>query len=316
MLLEAFARAAGWCPPPALPRRGRAAARRARGPGAAARRGGAGALPRRVAGRARSAGGGRPVRAFLGPRGALALAARGDARGPGGGHDGRRRQAARRWRTASPDAWSRPGTRWRWRRPWPTWRRTARAGPRSAAARAALGGAVHGGAHGARDRGAVPGDPRGPALESRRRCRCSTSVTGGAGFIGSNTVGRLLERGERVRVLDNFATGKRHYLFPLQDRVELIEGDIRYLNVVREATRDVDYVIHMAALPSVPRSIRTPIESNDVNVSGTLNVLIAARDLGGEARRLRRLVVRLRRQPRCCPSREDMAAHAARRPTR
>jgi len=105
-------------------------------------------------------------------------------------------------------------------------------------------------------------------------------VTGGAGFIGSNTVGRLLELGERVRVLDNFATGKRHYLFPLQDRVELIEGDIRYLNVVQEATKGVDYVIHMAALPSVPRSIRTPIESNDVNVSGTLNVLIAARDLG------------------------------------
>lgn len=105
-------------------------------------------------------------------------------------------------------------------------------------------------------------------------------VTGGAGFIGSNTVGRLLELGERVRVLDNFATGKRHYLFPLKDQVELIEGDIRYLNVVQEATKGVDYVIHMAALPSVPRSIRTPIESNDVNVSGTLNVLIAARDLG------------------------------------
>lgn len=105
-------------------------------------------------------------------------------------------------------------------------------------------------------------------------------VTGGAGFIGSNTVGRLLELGERVRVLDNFSTGKRHYLFPIRDRVELIEGDIRYLNVVQEATQGVDYVIHMAALPSVPRSIRTPIESNDVNVSGTLNVLIAARDLG------------------------------------
>jgi nucleoside-diphosphate-sugar epimerase len=105
-------------------------------------------------------------------------------------------------------------------------------------------------------------------------------VTGGAGFIGSNTVERLLELGERVRVLDNFATGKRHYLFPLQDRIELIEGDIRYLNVVQEAVQGVDYVIHLAALPSVPRSIRTPIESNDVNVSGTLNVLIAARDLG------------------------------------
>lgn len=105
-------------------------------------------------------------------------------------------------------------------------------------------------------------------------------VTGGAGFIGSNTVSRLLEMGETVRVLDNFATGKRHHLFPLNQGVELIEGDIRYLNVVQEAVKGVDYVIHLAALPSVPRSIRTPIESNDVNVSGTLNVLIAARDAG------------------------------------
>ncbi len=103
-------------------------------------------------------------------------------------------------------------------------------------------------------------------------------VTGGAGFIGSNIVERLRELGAHVRVLDNFSTGKRHYLFPLQDRVDLIEGDIRYLNVCQEAVRGVDYVIHMAALPSVPRSIRTPIESNDVNVVGTLNMLIAARD--------------------------------------
>ena len=105
-------------------------------------------------------------------------------------------------------------------------------------------------------------------------------VTGGAGFIGSNTVSRLLELGERVRVLDNFATGKRQSLFPLEDRVELVEGDIRYLNVVQEAMKGVDYVIHLAALPSVPRSIRTPIESNDVNITGTLNVLMAARDAG------------------------------------
>ena len=105
-------------------------------------------------------------------------------------------------------------------------------------------------------------------------------VTGGAGFIGSHTVERLLQLGAKVRVLDNFATGKRHYLFPLQDRIDLIEGDIRYLNMVQEATKGVDYVIHLAALPSVPRSIRTPLESNDVNVGGTLNVLIAARDAG------------------------------------
>jgi UDP-glucose 4-epimerase len=105
-------------------------------------------------------------------------------------------------------------------------------------------------------------------------------VTGGAGFIGSHMVELLLARGQQVRVLDNFATGKRAYVIALQGRVELIEGDIRYLNVVQEAVKGVDYVIHLAALPSVQRSVKTPIESNDVNVDGTLNLLIAARDAG------------------------------------
>jgi UDP-glucose 4-epimerase len=81
-------------------------------------------------------------------------------------------------------------------------------------------------------------------------------------------------------VLDNFATGKREHLVPLQGRIDVIEGDIRYLNNVQEATRNADYVLHLAALPSVARSVRTPIESNDVNVHGTLNLLIAARDAG------------------------------------
>ena len=105
-------------------------------------------------------------------------------------------------------------------------------------------------------------------------------VTGGAGFIGSHIVRSLLERGDSVRVLDNFATGKRERLLPVQASVELIEGDIRYLNNVQEAVQGADYVIHLAALPSVARSVRTPIESNDVNVVGTLNLLIAARDAG------------------------------------
>jgi UDP-glucose 4-epimerase len=105
-------------------------------------------------------------------------------------------------------------------------------------------------------------------------------VTGGAGFIGSHIVRSLLEQGEQVRVLDNFATGKREHLVPLQGRIDVIEGDIRYLNNVQEATRSADYVLHLAALPSVARSVRTPIESNDVNVHGTLNLLIAARDAG------------------------------------
>jgi nucleoside-diphosphate-sugar epimerase len=103
-------------------------------------------------------------------------------------------------------------------------------------------------------------------------------ITGGAGFIGSHLVDSLLARQERVRVVDNFATGKRDALVPLQGRIEIIEGDIRYLNVAQEAVKGVDYVIHLAALPSVQRSVRTPIESNDVNVIGTLNLLIAARD--------------------------------------
>jgi UDP-glucose 4-epimerase len=103
-------------------------------------------------------------------------------------------------------------------------------------------------------------------------------ITGGAGFIGSHVVRNLLDRGEKVRILDNFATGKREHLVPLEGRVEVIEGDIRYLNNVQEAVAGADYVIHLAALPSVARSVRTPIESNDTNVHGTLNVLIAARD--------------------------------------
>ncbi|MEK7823424.1 MAG: SDR family oxidoreductase [Candidatus Eisenbacteria bacterium] len=105
-------------------------------------------------------------------------------------------------------------------------------------------------------------------------------VTGAAGFIGSHVVDSLLARGETVRALDNFATGKRETLVPLENRIGVIEGDIRYLNVVQEAVRGVDFVIHLAALPSVQRSVRTPIESNDVNVDGTLNLLIAARDAG------------------------------------
>jgi UDP-glucose 4-epimerase len=105
-------------------------------------------------------------------------------------------------------------------------------------------------------------------------------VTGGAGFIGSHMVRTLLERGERVRILDNFATGKREHLVPLAGRIEVIEGDVRYLNNVQEAVAGADYVLHLAALPSVARSVRTPIESNDVNVVGTLNLLVAARDAG------------------------------------
>jgi UDP-N-acetylglucosamine/UDP-N-acetylgalactosamine 4-epimerase len=105
-------------------------------------------------------------------------------------------------------------------------------------------------------------------------------VTGGAGFIGSHIVEELLQRGQRVRVLDNFSTGKRENLVTLLERIELIEGDIRSYHIVREAVQGVDYILHQGALPSVPRSINDPITTNEVNVGGTLNILDAARDAG------------------------------------
>ena len=105
-------------------------------------------------------------------------------------------------------------------------------------------------------------------------------VTGGAGFIGANLCEALLERQNKVVCLDNFATGKRENLEALlkDSNFTLIEGDIRKLEDCLKATKGVDYVLHQAALGSVPRSIKDPITSNDVNVSGFLNMLVAARD--------------------------------------
>ena len=107
-------------------------------------------------------------------------------------------------------------------------------------------------------------------------------VTGGAGFIGSNLCEALLEKGNKVICLDNFATGKRENLEQLlkDTNFTLIEGDIRKIEDCLKATKDIDYVLHQAALGSVPRSIKDPITSNDVNVSGFLNMLVAARDNG------------------------------------
>jgi UDP-glucose 4-epimerase len=105
-------------------------------------------------------------------------------------------------------------------------------------------------------------------------------VTGGAGFIGSNIVRKLTKRGESVRVIDNFSTGKRENLTPYLNQIELIEGDIRSYHIVREAVRDVDFILHQAALPSVPRSIHDPVTTNEVNVVGTIHVLDAAKDEG------------------------------------
>lgn len=105
-------------------------------------------------------------------------------------------------------------------------------------------------------------------------------VTGGAGFIGSNIVEELLRRGEQVRVLDNFSTGKRENIAPFLNQIELIEGDLCDLDVVRRAVAGVDFVLHQAALPSVQRSIDDPLTTHAINATGTLHVLEAAREAG------------------------------------
>lgn len=105
-------------------------------------------------------------------------------------------------------------------------------------------------------------------------------VTGGAGFIGSHLVEGLLARGYKVRVLDNFATGKRENLKEVLTQIELLEGSVTNLTTARSAMRGAEVVFHQAALPSVPRSVKNPLESNEANTTGTLNVLVAARDAG------------------------------------
>lgn len=107
-------------------------------------------------------------------------------------------------------------------------------------------------------------------------------VTGGAGFIGSNIVMQLLNEGQQVVVLDNFATGKRENILPLMKdpNLTMIEGDLRSFHIVRAAVKGVDYILHQGALPSVPRSINDPITSNDVNILGVLNILEAAKEFG------------------------------------
>ncbi len=111
-------------------------------------------------------------------------------------------------------------------------------------------------------------------------------VTGGAGFIGSNLVLELLRRGWSVRVLDNLSTGRLQNLDPVLDQIDFIQGDVRNRQDVDRAVKGVDFVFHQAALPSVPRSVKDPMSTNEVNVTGTLNLLLAARDLG-----VRRVVI-------------------------
>ncbi|MDP8259729.1 MAG: SDR family oxidoreductase [Candidatus Gygaella obscura] len=103
-------------------------------------------------------------------------------------------------------------------------------------------------------------------------------VTGGAGFIGSHIVERLVKQNHTVKVLDNFVSGKEENLSPFLDKIELIKGDIRDEVVLSKAVKGCDYILHQAALRSVPKSMSNPQEYHDVNVTGTLKVLLAARD--------------------------------------
>ena len=107
-----------------------------------------------------------------------------------------------------------------------------------------------------------------------------TLVTGGGGFVGSHLVDALLERGADVRVLDNFSTGDRRNLVHVAGDVDIVEGDLRSFERVATAVAGCDAVFHQAALPSVPRSIQDPLTTSAVNVTGTLNLLLASRDAG------------------------------------
>ena len=104
-------------------------------------------------------------------------------------------------------------------------------------------------------------------------------VTGGAGFIGSHITEELVKRGHEVRVVDNFLTGKRENIASFLDKIELVEGDIRDFEVCKRASEGVDFVLHQAALPSVPRSIKDPLLTNEINIRGTLNMLLASREV-------------------------------------
>jgi len=104
-------------------------------------------------------------------------------------------------------------------------------------------------------------------------------VTGGAGFIGSNTVDELVRRGHSVVVLDDLSSGKEDNLAEIRNKITFIKGSITDIEVVRKAMHEAEYVLHLGARTSVPRSVKDPIETNKINIEGTLNVLVAAKEL-------------------------------------
>src|SRR3954452_4724788 len=105
-------------------------------------------------------------------------------------------------------------------------------------------------------------------------------VTGGGGFIGSHIVEELLRRNETVKIIDNFSTGKRENVEPFRTKAQVIESDISEAPDLAKILKGADYVIHQAAIPSVPKSIIDPLKSHQANVNGTLQLLIASRDAG------------------------------------
>jgi nucleoside-diphosphate-sugar epimerase len=105
-------------------------------------------------------------------------------------------------------------------------------------------------------------------------------VTGGAGFIGSNICRKLLALGHQVRILDNFSSGRPENIESFVGDIEVVNGDIRDYWTVVKAVKGIDYILHQAALPSVPRSIENPLSSNEVNINGTLHLLEAGRHAG------------------------------------
>ncbi|MBU0580039.1 MAG: SDR family oxidoreductase [Candidatus Margulisbacteria bacterium] len=103
-------------------------------------------------------------------------------------------------------------------------------------------------------------------------------ITGGAGFIGSNIVRKLVDLNENVTVVDDLSTGRKENIEPFLNKIKFIKGDLANLKIAYKVTKNIDYVIHQAAIPSVPRSVDNPLDTNKANITGTLNILIAARD--------------------------------------